>query len=410
MIHTRFLRCLLPALAILASAASVLGAADWPGWRGQDRNGISSETGLLERWPDGGPPLVWQAPGLGHGYSSVAVRGSFLLTMGTAGRNERVLALDVATGRILWTHDHGPMFRNDKGDGPRGTPIIDGDRVYALGANGQLSSLELETGRAVWTRNLLEDFDAKNIRWGLSESPLVLEDRLLVMPGGRGASIVALDKETGKTLWKSLNDEAGYSSGVVATLGGVRQAVYFTADRAVGVAVDDGRLLWDYGRVANRTANAATPIVRDDLVFVSSDYGTGCALLRVGEAGAEAVYFNSNMRNHHSSSVLVGEHLYGFSGSILTALELGTGEIAWRDRSVGKGSLIYADGDLYLLSEDGIVALAEATPEAYREKSRFEMPRSSSQPTWAHPAISDGRLYLRDQDVLSSYDIRSSGQ
>lgn len=409
MVYAKSVRLLLSAFVIVVITPAVR-AADWPGWRGQDRNGISSETGLLDRWPEGGPPLVWQAAGLGHGYSSVAVRGSFLLTMGTAGRNERVLALDVDTGRILWTHDHGPMFRNDKGDGPRGTPIIDGDRVYAFGANGQLSCLELETGRAVWTRNLLEDFEAKNIRWGLSESPLVLEDRLLVMPGGRGASIVALDKQTGKTLWKTLNDEAGYSSGVVATLGEVRQAVYFTASRALGVAVDDGRLLWDYGRVANRTANAATPIVRDDLVFVSSDYGTGCALLRVGADGAEEVYFSNHMRNHHSSSVLVGDHLYGFSGSVLTALELRTGEIAWRDRSVGKGSLIYADGDLYLLSEDGVVGLAEATPEAYREKSRFEMPRSSSQPTWSHPAIAGGRLYLRDQDVLLSYDIQTPAQ
>jgi outer membrane protein assembly factor BamB len=390
--------------AVLAPSAV---AADWPGWRGAGRDGISTESGLVERWPEGGPLLVWRATGLGEGYSSVAVRGPVLVTMGTAGRNETVIAVDVETGKLRWSHEHGPMFRNDRGDGPRGTPILDGERVYALGANGNLSCLELDTGRPVWSRNLLRDFDSRNIRWGLSESPLVLEDRVLVMPGGRGAALAALDKETGKTLWTALSDEAGYSSGVVATLAGVRQAVYFTAERALGVAVDDGRLLWDYGRVANRTANAATPIVEDDLVFVSSDYGTGCALLRIGEGGAEEVYFSRNMRNHHASSVLVGGHLYGFSGSILTALELRTGEVAWRDRSVGKGSLVYADGDLYLLSEDGVVGLAEATPAGYREKSRFEMPRASSRPSWAHPAIAGGRLYLRDQDVLLSYDIRA---
>jgi hypothetical protein len=219
---------------------------------------------------------------------------------------------------------------------------------------------------------------------------------------------VALGKTDGSELWRTQSDEAGYSSAVVHEVGGVREAVFFTGERALGVAVDDGRLLWSYNRVANRTANVATPIVRGNRVFLSSDYGTGAALLELSPSGrnvaAREVYFTHDMRTHHASAVLVEDHLYGFSSSILTAMRFDSGQVAWRDRSVGKGAVIYAGERLYLYSENGVVGLAEATPDGYREHGRFQI-KTGSLPTWSHPAVSDGRLFLRDQGVIYAYDV-----
>lgn len=405
----------LVAMALVAIPPStVTGHAreDWPQWRGDERDGISEETGLLQEWPPGGPPLVFQAGGLGEGYSSMSLADGRLYTMGSKEGREYVLALDAQTGEKVWETAHGRHYRNNRGDGPRGTPTVDGDRLYALGGNGDLSCLERATGRILWSLNLLETFHARNISWGLSESPLVWRDRVVAQAGGRGASVVALDKMNGKVLWTSQSDEAGYSSAVLMEVGDVPQAVFFTGERAFGLDLRDGRLLWDYRRVSNRTANIATPVVRGNRVFLSSDYGTGGALLEIREGptgvNAREVYFTREMRNHHSSSVLVGDYLYGFSGSILTALHFETGDVAWKDRSVGKGSLIYADGNLYLFSERGVVGLAEATPEGYREKGRFEIPRPSAH-TWSHPVVSEGRLYIRDQDALYCYDLRPAG-
>jgi outer membrane protein assembly factor BamB len=395
---------------VLALAASSLANAtdDWPQWRGPNRDGRSLETGLRTEWPAGGPPLVWKAGGLGSGYSTVAVQGGRIFTLGDSREAEYIIALDARTGKELWRARSGRRYRNNRGDGPRSVPTVDGGRLYALGGNGDLTCLDAATGKIVWHVNLLEKFGASNISWGISESPLVLEDRLLVNAGGSNASIVALDKKDGSTLWASASDEAGYSSAVVANILNVRQAVFFTAERALGVRVDDGSVLWSYRRVSNSTANVATPIVRGNFVFVSSDYGTGCALLEIqgGPAGmtAREVYFHRDMKNHHASSILVDDTLYGFSSSILTAIDFDTGEVLWRDRSVGKGSLVYAEGNLYLLSENGVIALAEATRSGYREKGRFEIGGSGSH-TWAHPVVSNGKLFVRDQDTLYCYNV-----
>jgi outer membrane protein assembly factor BamB len=227
-----------------------------------------------------------------------------------------------------------------------------------------------------------------------------------VNAGGRDASIVALNKADGSVIWKSQSDEAGYSSAIPVDINGVTQVVFFTAERAVGLDSKDGRLLWDYKRPANNVANAATPIVRANRIFISSDYGNGGGVVEIKpDNKAEEIYFTKDMKNHHSSSVLIGDHLYGFSSSILTAMKFDTGELAWRDRSVGKGSLVYADGHLYLLSENGVVGLVEATPAGYKEKGRFRIPQDSL-PTWAHPVVAGGRLYLRDQDTIYAYDVR----
>lgn len=384
-------------------------AADWPQWRGPQRDGISRETGLLETWPEGGPPQIWKIQGLGRGYSAFAIAQGRLFTQGQRGDRQFVLALDAATGKRLWETPTAPAFPQDRGDGPRGTPTVDGDRLFAMAGEGTLVSLDVQTGSVFWKKNVVEEFGGQVPNWGISESPLVDGSNLIVTPGGPGAAIVALDKKTGNLVWKSQSDRAGYASPIAAEVGGIRQIIVFTGEGVVGLRANNGALLWRYNRVSNRTANIATPIFQNGFVFVSSAYGTGCALLKLtaegGTVKASEVYFNGEMQNHYSTSVVVGENVYGFSNAILTALNLQTGRVAWRDRSVGKGSVTYADGKLYLLSEDGVIGLAEATPVGYKEKSRFEISRGAF-PTWTPPVISGGRLYLREQDNLYCYDIK----
>jgi len=405
----RSMRLLLMATVVsLCVAAQVMAQANanWPQWRGPNRDGISKETGLLKQWPAEGPPLVWKATGAGRGYSSFSISNGKLYTLGLRGDREFVVAFDVATGKEAWATPHGSAFHNDRGDGPRGTPTVDGDRVYALGGNGDLSALDAKTGKLVWTKNVLEAFGGSNITWGISESPLVLGNKVLVNAGGQGASIVALNKSDGSVIWKSQSDEAGYSSAVPLELNGITEVVFFTARRAIGLDAKDGRLLWEYSKPSNNTANVATPIVRANRVFISSDYGTGGGVVEIKpDNKAQEIWFSKDMRNHHSSSVLIGDYLYGFSASILTAIKFDTGEMAWRDRSVGKGSLVFADGNLYLFSENGVVGLAEATPAGYKEKGRFRI-QQGSLPTWTHPVVAGGRLYLRDQDTIYAFDVR----
>jgi outer membrane protein assembly factor BamB len=393
----------------LSAVASNLASDDWPQWRGPKRDGISGEHGLLKDWPAGGPPVLWRGNGAGTGYSSFSAAHGRLYTLGARTGTEYLMAYDAASGKKLWEIAHGRRFGNDMGDGPRSTPTVDGDRLYTFGASGDLSAVDAATGKVFWKMNLLEKFGGSNIRWGLSESPLVLSDRILVSPGGRGAAIVALSKTDGALIWKSLADEPGYSSAVLHEASGVREAIYFTAERALGVDVETGKLLWSYNQVANQTANIATPIVRGNHVFLSSAYGTGAALLELSpgpnKVTARQVYFTRDMRNHHATSVLVGDYLYGFSDAILTAMKFDSGQVAWRDRSVGKGSVVFADGRLYLYSEQGVVGLAEATPEGYREHGRFAI-KAGNAPTWSHPIVSNGTLFIRDQDNIYAFDVR----
>jgi outer membrane protein assembly factor BamB len=345
--------------------------------------------------------------GAGDGYSSFAVTQGRVYTLGARGDTEYVMAYDAATGKRVWETAHGRRFGNDRGDGPRATPTIDGDRIYAFGASGDLSALDAATGKTVWTINVLRQYRGSNITWGLSESPLVLSDRILVNAGG---TIVALKKTDGSAIWRSGGDEAGYSSAVLQKMGAVNQAIFFTSSRVLGVDVNSGRQLWNYTKVANNTANIATPIVRGNRVFVSSAYGTGGALLELAPSGNDItvreVYFTRRMMNHHATSILVGDYLYGFDNAILTALKFDTGDVAWQNRSVGKGSLAFADDRLYLYSENGVVGLAEASPTAYREHGRFEI-RTGQLPTWSHPVVSGGKLFLRDQDTIYAYDVRA---
>jgi len=391
---------------ICLSLASLAPAADWPQWRGIHRDGTSAETGLLDSWPKGGPPLIWKISGLGEGYASAAIAAGRLFIQGQQGNEEYVVAFDAASGKQLWHAHTGIPFQESRGYGPRGTPTVDGDRLYALAADGMLVCLDTATGKRLWGFNIVDYFHGRLLHWGMSESPLVAGDRVIVTPGGRGAAVVALDKMSGRMIWQSQNDQAAYSSPMLFGAGGGQSVVVFTGDAAIGLDLASGKLLWRYERVANGTANIATPIVHGGQIFLSSDYGTGCVLLRaLADGRATEVYFNRDMRNHYSTSVLVGDYLYGFSSSILTAMKFATGDVAWRNRSVGKGSLIYADGNLYVLGEDGIVGLVEASPAGYHEKSRFEIAKGGY-PAWSQPVIANGRLYLRDQDNLFCYNVK----
>ena len=386
-------------------------AAEWFQWRGPERDGISAETGLLQDWPKGGPTPVWRTTGAGNGYSSFSSSGGRLYTLGARAGNEYVMAFDRATGKKVWEYQNGRGYENDRGDGPRSTPTVEGARLYALGGNGELACLESATGKKVWSINLIQKFGGRNPYWGYSESPLIVGDRILVNAGGPRASIVAIAKADGATLWQDHADEAGYSSPMLMRTGSLNQVIFFTGARALAVDPRDGRLLWSYHKAGNGTANIATPIVRGTRVFLSSDYGTGAALLDIRAAGnlaaANEVYFTRDMRNHHASSVLIGDHVFGFSSSILTALKFDTGVMAWRDRSVGKSSLIFADQRLYLYSENGVVGLAEASPAGYREHGRFTLAQQSGLPTWSHPIISGGLLIIRDQDNVYAYDVKT---
>jgi outer membrane protein assembly factor BamB len=386
-------------------------AGDWPQWQGPDRTNLSKETGLLKQWPPSGPPVVWSVSGAGAGYGSVAIKDDRIFVQGSAAGRSVVYALNRADGKGLWSKALGAAGSNDKGSGPRSTPTIDGDRVYVLTENGDLACLKIQDGAAIWQRNILKDFGGRNIVWLLSESPLVDGDNVIVTPGGRSAGMVALNKLSGQTVWvaKELSDEAGYASAIVADVQGVRTIMTLTGEAGIGVRAVDGKLMWRHQAVANGTANVATPIFFDNKVFYTSAYGTGAALFGLtaqeGEIKAQQIYFTREMQNHHGGVVLVDGYLYGFNNSILSCLKFSTGETMWRNRSVGKGSVTYADGHLYVLGEDNVVGLIEAASGAYRETGRFKI-ADKGLPSWAHPVVAGGRLYLRNQDTLAAYDIR----
>jgi len=411
LVHLRHALAALAAVAATGIVAAAVPAADWPQWRGPDRSGVSRETGLLAQWPSSGPPLAWTAQNLGSGYGSVSVAGDRVFVQGLRSRQSIVSAINLADGRGLWSKNLGAGGDNDRGDGPRGTPTVDGDRLYVLTENGDLWCLKHD-GTEVWKKNVLREFGGRNISWLLSESPLVDGDRLIVSPGGRGAAVVALDKLTGATVWtsKELSDEAAYASPIAADVQGVRILMTFTADAAVGLRATDGKVMFRYKPAANNTANVATPVFFDNKVFFSSGYGTGGALLGLraesGEVRAQEIYFTRDMQNHHGGVVLVNGYLYGYNNSILTCLEFATGKVMWRNRSVGKGAPTAADGRLYIVGEDHLVGLVDATPTGYQEKGRFSIPDLGA-PSWAHPVVSGGHLFVRNQNTLMKYDVRA---
>jgi outer membrane protein assembly factor BamB len=403
---------LLSAAVVASRVESAPGLEDWPQWHGPDRNNISKETGLLKQWPSSGPKLVWSIRGLGSGYGSLAIKGDRIYVQGTKNNQSVVFALDRATGKPVWNAPLGRALDQDRGGGPRGTPTVEGDSLYALSENGDLACIRGKDATVVWKRNILSDFGGRNPYWLISESPLPDGNKLIVTPGGRGAGMVALDKASGKEIWRAsqLNDPAGYASCIIADVHKVRTIMNLTAESGVGVRATDGKLMWSYGKAANGTANCTTPVYHEGKVFYTSAYGTGCGLLALtptdGEIKAQEMYFSRDMQNHHGGVIFHQGHVYGSSNAILTCLDWATGKPVWKDRGVGKGSLTLADGMLFLFGENNTVGLAEASPEAYREKGRFTI-EDQGRPSWAHPVVCGGKLFIRNQDYLNCYDIKA---
>jgi outer membrane protein assembly factor BamB len=398
---------------------------DWPQWRGPERSGVSKETGLLRKWPVLGPPLAWKAEQLGNGYGSVSVAAGRVFGMGAIGGAENVWALHETTGKPLWNQTVArPSVRVDRGDGPRSTPTVDGDRLYALGVGGDLVCLDVASGKVLWHKNYRTDFGSRTMpKWGYSESPLVDGDKLICTPGADQAALVALDKKTGEVIWKSHVQgagSAGYASIVPAEVAGVRLYITWLRSGLVGVAAKDGKLLWRYRRNANRVANIPTPIVHGDLVFCSTGYNAGSALLKLVPVGtgiqAQEQYFlpGKVLQNHHGGMVLEGDYLYGGHGhnkGLPVCVELKTGRITppWKNHrgpGIGSAAVAYADGRLYFRYQDGVMALLDATPDHYQVESTFRLPDRSDRPSWPHPVIANGRLYVRDQDILLCYDVK----
>jgi outer membrane protein assembly factor BamB len=401
-------------LVVLASPALHAANFDWPQWRGPDRSDVSKETGLLKTWPAGGPKRVWLFENAGSGYSGPAVVNGKFFTLGTRDGSEILLVLAANTGKELWTAKLGAVLDNDWGNGPRGTPTVDGDRVYAMSGLGNVVCISVADGKILW-QVAMTDLGGKKPNWGYTESVLVDGDQVLCTPGGPQGAVAALDKSTGKVKWQSkeFTDFAHYSSIVPARINNTPQYVQRTEKSIVGIAVSDGKLLWQT-TFPGRTAVIPTPIVKGNEVYVTAGYGAGCKMVRIGPGNeVTTVYENKVMKNHHGGVVLVGDHLYGHGDVTWECQNFATGEEVWNHKGLGKGAVGYADGMLYCLEEkSGTVVLAEASPKGWKEHGRFTLEpqtkiRSARGKIWTHPVISNGKLYLRDQDLIYCFDVKA---
>jgi outer membrane protein assembly factor BamB len=401
------------------------GDYDWPQWQGPDRTAISREKGLLQEWPKGGPKQVWKATGLGENYCTPTVAAGRIFVMGNreAGaqtdnkgkkvKNEYVIALDEKDGKEVWATLIGPERGNGGGyRGPRCSPTVDGSLIYALGLNGDLLCMDFENGEIRWRKDLRKDFQGAGGGWGYCESPLIDGDKVICTPGGKTATLVALDKRTGDVIWKGVvpkGDGAAYASTIKATVDGKTQYIQFLSGGVVGLS-EDGKFLWRYDHPHNGTANCSTAVYSDGHVFGASGYGTGGGLAKLikdrDKYEAKEVYFTKKMVNHHGGMVLVDGYLYGSNEGELVCLDYKTGKVQWaQGREPGKGSIACADGRLYYRNEGGPVYLIEVNPSKYVECGRFSPPRSGA-PAWPHPVIANGKLYIQDQDMLLCYDIK----
>jgi outer membrane protein assembly factor BamB len=411
-----------------ARASSAI-RGDWPQWRGPNRDGISTDRGLLRDWTAHLPKLLWTAEGMGSGFASVAVSGGRVYTTGGAADGEIVTCVHADDGRVLWKQPlSNTNPRNGGYPGCRCTPTIDGDRLYAIASSGKIACLKTADGSEVWSKDFKTEWGGRMMSgWGFSESPLVDGDWVLCTPGSADAMIVALDKLTGKEVWRSKvpsgggpKDGAGYSSIVVSNACGVKQYVQLVGQGVIGVRAKDGEFLWAYNEVANRTANIPTPLISGDYVFASTGYGAGAALLKLVKEGdgikCDEQYFlpGEQAQNHHGQMVLNDGYVYfghkhgqGFP----ICIELATGKIVWggSQRGPGNGSaaICYADGNLVFRYQSGEVALIEASPAGYHLKGSFKPDYVGKDPCWAQPVITGGCMYLRDQDKLMCYDVRA---
>ena len=401
--------------------ASAVFAADWPQWRGPDRNEVSKESGIRTKFGPDGPKLLWTVENLGNGYSGPAVVGNVLYILG-ADDSEFATAINTNSGKEIWRTPLGSRFKNGPwGDGPRSTPTVDGDRIYFIRAEGGLHCLDANTGKEIWRKDFKKDFKGQLMSgWGYSESPLIDGDHLVCTPGGNEGSIICLNKATGETIWrcKELSDKAAYASIIPAEVDGVRQYIQVLHQGIAGVRASDGKRLWYYER-PGRTATIPTAIYHDHHVFVTAGYGVGCDLIKLTKDGekftAEQVYANKNMTNHHGGVVLLNGYIYGYSdGKGWVCQDFNTGEIKWdqKGRAPGKGSVTCVGGYLFCYDEStGNVHIGPATPKGWKETGVIKLPKKSSirSPNgrfWTHPVIANGKLYLRDQDLLFCFDVK----
>jgi outer membrane protein assembly factor BamB len=418
-------------LTIATASAGSPESFDWPQWEGPDRDAISQERGLLQEWPKDGPPLAWTIKGLGGGYSTPSIAAGRIFGMSNRGDDEVVWALSEKEGKELWVTRLGPAFKQQAPQGKEGpacTPTVDGEQLYVEGLGGDVACLQAKDGKIIWQRSLTRDFGGRVPMWSYRESPLVDGDKVIFTPGGQDAMLAALDKLTGKTIWKSQvpgGSGAAYASAIAINFDGQRQYVQFTAKALVGVAASDGKFLWRYDRPANRMGiNCSTPIYHDGMVFAASAYGAGGGLVKLskdadGGVKAEEVYSTRKMQNHHGGMILLDGCLYGANGGneggFLVCLDFKTGNVLWDERDdserrAPKGSVALADGRLYYRTEKGTMLLIEPNSKEYLERGRFEQPDRSKQPAWTYPIIANGKLYLRDQDVLLCYDVKARGR
>ncbi len=410
---------------LLLLAVSRLSAADWPQWRGLQRDGHSAETGLLAAWPKDGPKLLWQATNIHSGFSTPSVVGDRIYLLSNEGLdNEFVLALSARDGSRVWSAKLGRVGhpkQEPNYPAARSTPTVDGKLLFALGSDGDLVCLEIATGKERWRKNLRTDFGGEHGEWAYAESPLIDGKALICTPGGSNATMLALNKQTGAVIWKCAMpeaDDASYSSVVTAEFAGVKQYVQFLAHGLAGVEAKTGKLLWRYARNAKGSpAVIMTPLVSDGCVY-SGAFRAGGALVRpVKKDGAFVVeerYFNNKLPIGLGSVVKVGDFFYGSSSQSAMCVAFKTGDIKWEERAIGPSSWLAADGRLYLHAENGDVALLEPTPDAYREQGRFTPPNrpASREPgkPWAYPVIANGRLYIRESNSLWCYDVKAGRQ
>ena len=392
-------------------AAIVSAPPYWTGFRGPLRDGTYRQSSIRTDWPPEGLTPIWKQP-VGGGYASFAIAHGHAFTIEQRRAQEVVTAYDVATGRELWAHGWDAAFREWMGgDGPRATPTWFDRHVYALGATGELRSLEARSGRLVWRVNILEDNGAANLQWGMAASPLVLEDEVVVLPGGpNGRSIVAYDRHTGARRWSALDDKAAYSSPMLVTLGGQPQILAITAKRLVALVPGTGALLWEFPWITGNDIHASQPVLLgDDRILLSSSYGRGAAVIEVtrqdGGFSVEPVWEHNRLKNRFSSSVVHEGFIYGLDENILTCIDAGTGAVKWKGGRYGHGQFLLAEGHLIVLSEDGELALVRATPARHEEIVRFPVLEGK---TWNHPALDSGRLLVRNLAQMAAFDLRAN--